>query len=159
MGVLENFVRGLRGEKLADAPGWHDAADFNGFNHDHQQKHEAPKDDPWSIIAGLRGELAALHTELAGVCADAAAILGEKTELLEENASLKAQLANARGPASSERVLAQLHELESILAFPGARRALEMALHPDTGKGGSIATRTEITKTLHAVVERLGIRG
>lgn len=83
-------------------------------------------------------------------------------ELLEENASLKAQLARGEGEraqASDQRMRAQMRELESILAFPGARKALLKALHPDTGEGGSKTSRTEITQTLNAVMERLGIRG
>jgi hypothetical protein len=80
----------------------------------------------------------------------------------EENADLWAQLAGGRDDerqqAADQRARAQMRELESILAFPGVRRALEMTLHPDTGSGGSNASRTEICQTMHAVMDRLGIR-
>jgi hypothetical protein len=85
-------------------------------------------------------------------------------KLLEENASLKAQMAElqrageARDRSQANDVLAQqMRELESILAFPGVRNALCKALHPDTGTGGDIVSRTAIFQTLMAVFERLGI--
>jgi hypothetical protein len=77
--------------------------------------------------------------------------------LREENDRIRAQLTLMQ--AESVRDRKQMRELESILAFPGARTALVKALHPDTGSGGSTKARTEIFQTLMAVMERLGIRG
>jgi hypothetical protein len=77
--------------------------------------------------------------------------------LRDENANLRAQLTQMQDESAHTR--AQIRELESILAFPGTRTALVKALHPDTGTGGSNASRTEIFQKLVAVMERLGIRG
>lgn len=100
---------------------------------------------------------------MPALLAENASLRAQLAQAREENASLRAELASARDDerqqAADQRVRAQKDELELILAFPGVRRALEMALHPDTGKGGSIKTRTEICQTLHAVMDRLGIRG
>jgi hypothetical protein len=104
-------------------------------------------------------ELAELERKIAGELATMqgkiAELLTENASLIEENARLKAQ----RAPGQDQRDRARMRELESILAFPGVRTALVKTLHPDTGTGGSTATRTEIFQTLMAVMERLGIRG
>jgi hypothetical protein len=112
--------------------------DFSGDGHGYEEPRGFPGDDHAAcerIIAALR----------------------------EENESLRAQLARGRdderGQATDQLFRAQKRELESILAFPGVRVALVKALHPDTGSGGSTASRTEIFQTLMAVMERLGIRG
>ena len=78
----------------------------------------------------------------------------------EENASLRAQLARGNDQQGmDQRARAQIRELESILAFPGVRKALVKVLHPDTGEGGSNDTRKEMFQTLMAVMDRMGVRG
>lgn len=66
-----------------------------------------------------------------------------------EGAALAAQLQEAQS------LLVYAADLENIVAFPGAMRALERALHPDSGTGGDTASRTEIFKTLMAVRDRM----
>jgi hypothetical protein len=56
---------------------------------------------------------------------------------------------------NGKRLLAQMRELESIIAFPGVMRALEKALHPDTGTGGDAALRTAMFQTLMTVRNRM----
>ena len=146
MGWFEDFRRGYRRglDGRSSGAGQHDRA--------------APfEDDPTDFFdLGANDDVAALLREIRDL----------KAELVlaaEENADLRAQLAGAGGDerqqAADQRARAQMRELESILAFPGVRRALEKTLHPDIGTGGSTTTRTEIFQTLMAVMKRLDIRG
>ncbi|MGA8756588.1 MAG: hypothetical protein WB611_09680 [Stellaceae bacterium] len=146
MGWFEDFRRGYRRglDGGSSGAGQHDRA--------------APiEDDPTDFFdLGANDDVAALLREIRDL----------KAELVlaaEENADLRAQLAGAgddeRQQAADQRARAQMRELESILAFPGVRRALEKTLHPDVGTGGSTTTRTEIFQTLMAVMKRLDIRG
>jgi chromosome segregation ATPase len=48
-------------------------------------------------------------------------------------------------------------EVRLILQFPGALDALQKALHPDTGQGGNVRSRTEVFQILNAVRDRLGL--
>ena len=109
-----------------------------------------------AVIAGLLQEKEAVKAQLE----QWAAAVKERDELIgtlhEERDRACAE--RDRYQATGERASAQLRELESIIAFPGALNALRMALHPDTGKGGDVPSRTAIFKTLNAVVARLGIR-
>jgi hypothetical protein len=89
--------------------------------------------------------------------------------LLEENTSLKAQQAqwvaaiserdNYIGELADERdrAFAQRGELETIIAFPGVKNALLKALHPDTGTGGDVVSRTAAFQRLMTIFERLGL--
>jgi len=95
---------------------------------------------------------------MAGLSKETARLKAQLAQMQKENARLTAQLAQRPGERSGGD-FKQMRELESILAFPGVRSALVKVLHPDTGSGGSTATRTEIFQTLMAVMERLGIRG
>jgi hypothetical protein len=89
----------------------------------------------WSAAIAERDQyIGQLHAERDGACA-----------------------ARDRYQANGKRLLEQYRELESIFGFPGALTALRFALHPDTGKGGDIRSRTAITQTLNGVVQRLGI--
>jgi hypothetical protein len=60
-----------------------------------------------------------------------------------------------RYQTNGKRLLAQMRELESIFAFPGVMRALEKALHPDTGAGGDAAVRTAMFQILMTVRNRM----
>jgi hypothetical protein len=69
-----------------------------------------------------------------------------------------AQAARDRFQANGKKLLAHYRELESIIAFPGVKNALFKALHPDTGTGGDVASRTAAFQVLMGVFARLGIR-
>jgi hypothetical protein len=56
---------------------------------------------------------------------------------------------------NGKRLLTQMRELESIIACPGVMRALEKALHPDTGAGGDAAARTAMFQTLMTIRNRM----
>jgi hypothetical protein len=56
---------------------------------------------------------------------------------------------------NGKRLLAQMRELESIIAFPGVMRALEKALHPDAGAGGDAGARTAMFQTLMTIRNRI----
>ena len=80
--------------------------------------------------------------------------------LHRETATLAGQLARAeqtrdRYQANGKRVKAEKIELESVVKFPGVKKALLKALHPDTGNSGTVGARTEIFKTLMAVFDRI----
>jgi hypothetical protein len=74
-------------------------------------------------------------------------------ELCEEQqariAAMESELQQAQA------LLSYAADLENIIAFPGAMRALEKALHTDSGTGGDAASRTEIFKTRMAVRDRM----
>ena len=67
---------------------------------------------------------------------------------LEQTQSLKRQLAEAWAARAA---------MEAIIKFPGAGDALLKALHPDTGQGGDVASRTAIFETLMRVLQSLGV--
>jgi hypothetical protein len=142
MGFFSEVVRGYRDSRLA-----------REAQHDRAAPWEDNPSDFYDL--GANDDVAGLLREIRDL--KAALVLAA-----EENADLRAQLAGGRDDerqqAADQRARAQMRELESILAFPGVRRALEKTLHPDTGSGGSNASRTEICQTMHAVMDRLGIR-
>jgi hypothetical protein len=109
---------------------------------------------------GLRREIGDLKAALARATDENASLKATLEHAAEENASLRAQLAMGNDKQGmDQRARAQIRELESILAFPGVRKALVKVLHPDTGEGGSNDTRKEMFQTLMAVMNRMGIRG
>lgn len=46
-------------------------------------------------------------------------------------------------------------QLETICKFPGVKKALVKATHPDTGTGGDVRSRTKIFQALQAVYDRI----
>jgi hypothetical protein len=126
-------------------------------------QHDRPSDDARaSGSSGFRDKEARFREKEAGLLRQIRDLEAALARAAEENANLRAQLDgaprdNERQQAADQRARAQMRELESILAWPGVRRALEKVLHPDTGQGGSKATRTEICQTFHAAMDRLGI--
>jgi hypothetical protein len=107
--------------------------------------------------AGLRGSPASQEND-GGFAfgddelAECKAIIADLTE---ENASLKAAITELA--SERDRTPAHTRELETIIAFPGVKNALFKALHPDTGTGGNVQSRTAIFQTLMNVLERLGL--
>lgn len=109
-----------------------------------------------ALIAGLLQEKEGVKAQLE----QWAAAVKERDELIGtlHKERDRACAERDRYQATGERASAQLRELESIIAFPGALNGLRKALHPDTGTGGDVPSRTAIFKTLNAIVARLGIR-
>lgn len=163
MGFLDDFLRGLRDAPEAQsaagtgsgpwtrAPSGNgrqdDGAAFNGGTPDFSGDDLA---EAKAVIAGLLNQLEQWKAAVAERDQYITALHAERDE---------ACAARDRYQANGKRAAAQLDELQSIIAFPGARNALLKAVHPDTGMGGDIASRTAITQTLNAVLKRLGLGG
>jgi hypothetical protein len=80
--------------------------------------------------------------------------------LHRENAARTEQLTRVtatrdRYQTNGKRIKAEKLDLESVVKFPGVKKVLLKALHPDTGTGGDVRARTEIFKTLMAVCDRI----
>ena len=105
---------------------------------------------------GLLREIRDLKAALAQAAEENASLRTALEHAAEENASLR--MGNDQ-QGMDQRARAQIRQLESILAFPGVRKALVKVLHPDTGEGGSNDTRKEMFQTLMAVMDRMGVRG
>ena len=151
MGFFSEFMQGYRESRAARDP-----------------KPDKPSQDARSSESsnfrdkedGLRREIGDLKAALARATEENASLRATLALAAEENASLRAQLAMGNDKQGmDQRARAQIRELESILAFPGVRKALVKVLHPDTGEGGSNDTRKEMFQTLMAVMDRLGVRG
>jgi hypothetical protein len=91
------------------------------------------------------------------MCREQEQRIAQLTATLTEMAWQLAQTEATRDryQRNGKRLLAQMRELESIIAFPGVMRALEKALHPDTGAGGDAAARTAMFQTLMTIRNRI----
>jgi hypothetical protein len=127
--------------------------------------------DPEGPPAGGGDELAECKAVIAGLLQEKegfAAQLEQWSKAVAERDEYIATLHDERDRACAERdqlqaagggnTAAQLRELESLVAFPGAKRALEKVTHPDTGKADEVAARTAAFQTLMAVCARLKIK-
>jgi hypothetical protein len=161
MSFFDDFRRGVRQGYAAGAgrPASAAAPEF-----DLEQPGYFELDEPSAAGAvGGGDELAECKAVLAGYVQAVEqwqAAVAERDELIRALAAERdrASAARDRYQDNGRRALAQLRELESILAFPGAKTALLKALHPDTGAGGDVAARTAAFQTLMAALARLGIR-
>jgi hypothetical protein len=100
-------------------------------------------------IAALSASVARLALQLAQTEATRDRYQKNGKRLLAQMRELDSIIAPMR-----ER-MGEMGELESIIAFPGVMRALEKALHPDTGAGGDTATRTAMFQTLMTIRNRM----
>lgn len=103
---------------------------------------------------GVGDQLAECKAVIAGLLAENASLKVQVAELQDE--CDRAYEAHTRSQENGQ-LLTQMRELKSIIAFPGARNALVKALHPDTGTGGDIRSRTAIFQRAMAVFEQLGV--
>jgi hypothetical protein len=159
MGLLDDFRRGIeRGRAAASGRASfssHDPAAAQDFDFEGPADfaggfdHEGPPNSAGgNELAECRAVIAGLMEEREGFAAQVrqwAAAIAERDEVI-------GKLDEDRQGAA-----ARLREVESIIAFPGVKKALEKVLHPD-GKSGDPAAFTAAFQTLMAVCERLGLK-
>ena len=151
MGFFSEFMHGFR---EARAEGRDPPKQDGPFQNARSDAHSSDNE------AGLLRQIRELKAALARAAEENASLRAQLARAAEENASLRAELARGNDKQGMDQLArAQIRQLESILAFPGVRKALVKVLHPDTGEGGSNDTRKEMFQTLMAVMDRMGVRG
>jgi|SRR5271156_1427545 len=171
MGAFDDFRRGfrtgVRGSSAAGIGGptgpWtrapagntarrDDAAAFNDGSPEFFGDDTAERN---AVIAGLLEQNASLKEQVAAW----AAAVAERDEYIGALADERDRACATRDryQETGKRAAAQLRELEIIITFPGVKNALCKAVHPDTGTGGDIPSRTAVFQTLMAVLTRLGL--
>lgn len=156
MSAFGDFRRGFRVGLRGSSAARQDDGGFAAFDH------EGDFGEPRGGFGG--DELAECKAVIAGLLEQLAqwkAAVAERDEYIAALAEERDQACEARDryQANGKRAVAQLHELETIIAFPGVKTALVKALHPDPviGTGGDVAARTAAFQTLMAALGRLGL--